>query len=133
MLELIRSFGLLMALAFTMFLVVLRFQASLFGVAEYADGGLDGKPTRLRRRLSWYLVGLLIILAIVEVDPSVEQELFVGLGDRGSAILLGVAFGVAGTALAIGVALLRYRYLRLPPVSSYPVALLNALGTAFVD
>ena len=33
MLELIRSFGLLMALAFTMFLVVLRFQASLFGVA----------------------------------------------------------------------------------------------------
>jgi Type II CAAX prenyl endopeptidase Rce1-like len=133
MLELIRSFGLLMALAFTMFLVVLRFQASLFGVAEYADGGLDGRPTRLRRRLSWYLIGFLIILAIVEVDPSVEQELFVGLGDRGSAILLGIAFGVAGTALAIGVALLRYRHLRLPPVSSYPVALLNALGTAFID
>ena len=133
MLELIRSFGLLLTLAFTMFLVVLRFQAALFGVAEYADTGLEGHPTRLRRRLSWYLIGFLIILLIVEVDPEVGVELFVGMGDKSQAILLGIAFGVAGTALAIGVALLRYRYLRLPPVSSYPVALLNALGTALID
>ncbi len=131
--ELIRPFGLLIALAFTMFLVVLRFQAALFGVAEYADGGIDGRPTRLRRRLSWYLVGLLIVLVIVVVDPNVSFDLFVGLGDRGGAVLLGIAFGVAGTALAIGLAWLRYRHLRLPPVSSYPVALLNALGTAFID
>lgn len=133
MLELIRSFGLLLTLAFTMFLVVLRFQAALFGVAEYADTGLEGRPTRLRRRLSWYLIGLMIILLIVEVDPDVGVELYVGLGDKSSAILLGIAFGVAGTAMAIGVAWLRYRHLRLPPVSSYPVALLNALGTAFID
>jgi hypothetical protein len=131
--ELIRPFGLLITLAFTLLLVVLRFQAALFGVAEYADGGPEGEPTRLRRRLSWYMIGLLIILAIVLVDPTVWRDLFVGLGDRASAILLGIAFGVAGTALAIGVAWLRYRHLRLPPVSSYPVALLNALGTAFVD
>jgi hypothetical protein len=131
--ELIRPFGLLITLAFTIFLVVLRFQSALFGVAEYADTGPDGHLTRLRRRLSWYLIGFLIILAIVEVDPTVGFDLFVGLGDRASAILLGIAFGVAGTALAIGVALLRYRHLRLPPVSSYPVALLNALGTAFID
>ena len=133
MLDLIRSFGLLLTLAFTMFLVVLRFQAALFGVAEYADTGLEGRPTRLRRRLSWYLIGLLIILLIVEVDPNVGIELYVGLGDKGQAILLGIAFGVAGTALAMGVAWLRYRHFRLPPVSSYPVALLNALGTAFID
>ena len=131
--ELIRPFGLLIALAFTMFLVVLRLQAALFGVAEYADGGVDGRPTRLRRRLSWYLVGLLIVLVIVVVDPNVSLDLYVGLGDREGAVLLGIAFGVAGTALAIGLALLRYRYLRLPPMSSYPVALLNALGTAFID
>ena len=131
--ELIRPFGLLITLAFTIFLVVLRFQSALFGVAEYADTGPDGHLTRLRRRLSWYLIGFLIILAIVEVDPTVGFDLFVGLGDRASAILLGIAFGVAGTALAIAVALLRYRHLRLPPVSSYPVALLNALGTAFID
>lgn len=131
--ELIRPFGLLITLAFTIFLVVLRFQSALFGVAEYADTGPDGHLTRLRRRLSWYLIGFLIILAIVEVDPTVGFDLFVGLGDRASAILFGIAFGVAGTALAIGVALLRYRHLRLPPVSSYPVALLNALGTAFID
>ena len=43
--ELIRPFGLLIALAFTMLLVVLRFQAELFGVAEYADYGPDGRPT----------------------------------------------------------------------------------------
>jgi hypothetical protein len=133
MLDLIRSFGLLLTLAFTMFLVVLRFQAALFGVAEYADTGLEGRPTRLRRRLSWYLIGLLIILLIVEVDPDVGIQLYVGLGDKSKAVLLGIAFGVAGTALAIGVAWLRYRHLRLPPVSSYPVALLNALGTAFID
>jgi hypothetical protein len=131
--ELIRPFGLLITLAFTLLLVVLRFQAALFGVAEYADGGPDGQATRLRRRLSWYLIGLAIILAIVVVDPTVGLDLFVGLGDRGGAVLLGIAFGVAGTALAIGVAWLRYRHLRLPPVSSYPVALLNALGTAFID
>ena len=131
--ELIRPFGLLITLAFTMLLVVLRFQAALFGVAEYADGGIDGHPTRLRRRLSWYLVGLLIVLAIVVVDPNVSLDLFVGLGDRGGAVLLGIAFGVAGAALAIGLAWLRYRHLRLPPVGSYPVALLNALGTALID
>ena len=133
MAELIRPFGLLIALAFTLLLVVLRFQAALFGVAEYADGGPEGRPTRLRRRLSWYLIGLLIVLAIEVVDPNVGIDLFVGLGDKAAAVLLGIAFGVAGTALAIGVALLRYRHLRLPPVSSYPVALLNALGTAFID
>ena len=133
MLELIQPFGLLIALAFTMLLVVLRFQAALFGVAEYADVGPDGHPTRLRRRLSWYLVGFLIVLVMVLADPTVGLDLFVGLGDRATAIALGIAFGVAGTGLAIGAAWLRYRHLRLPPVSSYPVALLNALGTAFID
>jgi hypothetical protein len=131
--ELIRPFGLLIALAFTLLLVVLRFQAALFGVAEYADAGPDDRPTRLRRRLSWYLIGFVIVLAIVEVDPSVGTDLYVGLGDRGGAVLLGIAFGLIGTALAVGVAWLRYGHLRLPPMGSYPVALLNALGTAFID
>jgi len=133
MAELIRPFGLLIAFAFTLLLVVLRFQAALFGVAEYADSGLEGHPTRLRRRLSWYLIGLLILLAMEVADPNIGIDLYVGLGDKSAAVLLGIAFGVAGTALAIGVAWLRYRHLRLPPVGSYPVALLNALGTAFID
>ena len=133
MTELIRPFGLLIALAFTLLLVVLRFQASLFGVAEYADGAQDGERIRLRRRLSWYLIGLLITLAVVTIYPNVSSELFVGLGDRAQAVLLGIAMGVAGTMLAVGVAWRRYGHLRLPPVSSYPVALLNALGTAFID
>ncbi len=131
--ELIRPFGLLITMAFAMLLVVLRFQAALFGVAEYADSGPDGNPTRLRRRLSWYLVGLLIIAAIFVVEPTASIDLYVGLGNRGAAVLLGIALGVAGTALAVGVAWLRYRRVRLPPVGSYPVALLNATGTAFVD
>ncbi len=131
--ELIRPFGLLIALAFTVFLVVLRFQASLFGVAEYADGGRDGPPTRLRRRLSWFLIGCVIILAIVYADPNVGTDLYIGLGDRGLAILYGIAFAIAGSALAVGVALLRYGHLRLPPMWLYPAALLNALGTALID
>lgn len=131
--ELIRPFGLLIALAFTVFLVVLRFQASLFGVAEYADGGPDTPPTRLRRRLSWFLIGLTIILVIVSADPDVGTDLFIGLGDRSLAILYGIGLAVAGSVLAVGVAFLRYGHLRLPPMWSYPGALLNALGTAFVD
>ncbi len=131
--ELIRPFGLLIALAFTMLLVMLRFQAALFGVAEYVDVGPDGHPTRLRRRLGWYLVGLLIVLAIFVVDPNAPLDLYVGPGDRSAAVLLGIAFGVSGAVLAVAVAWLRYRHLRLPPVGSYPVALLNALGTAFID
>ena len=132
--ELIRPFGLLIALAFTLLLVVLRFQAELFGVAEYADYGPDGRPaTRLRRRLSWYLVGFLIILTMVWIYPGLAEDLFVGLGDKGGAVFYGVILGVAGSALAVGVALLRYGYIRLPAVSSYPVAMINALGTAFMD
>ncbi|MGH2513214.1 MAG: CPBP family glutamic-type intramembrane protease [Candidatus Limnocylindrales bacterium] len=131
--ELILPFGLLIVLAFTMLLVMLRFQAALFGVAEYADTGPDGRPTGLRRRLSWYLVGLLIIVAITKVDPNVGSDLYVGLGDRNSAVLLGLAFGIAGSGLAVGVAVLRYGHLRLPSMWSYPEALLNSLGTAFID
>ena len=132
--EIIRPFGLLIALAFTMFLVVLRFQAELFGVAEYADNGPDGRPTtRLRRRLSWYLVGFLIILTMFTIYPGLAEDLFVGLGDKGGAVFYGIILGVAGSGLAVAVALMRYGHLRLPPVSSYPVAMINALGTAFMD
>ena len=53
--------------------------------------GSMASRTRLRRRLSWYLVGFLIILAMVWVDPNVGTDLYVGLGDKGEAVLLGIA------------------------------------------
>ena len=47
--------------------------------------------------------------------------------------MLGLAYGAIGTAIAIGIALYRYHTVRLPPVSPYPGAILNAIATAFVD
>ena len=41
-------------------------------------------------------------------------------GDRGKSIFLGLLYGAVGTAIAMGVALYRYRRLRFPDVWSYP-------------
>ena len=49
------------------------------------------------------------------------------------AILYGLAFAAIGTLQAVAFAWLRYRRLRFPASSSYPGALLNSIGTAFID
>src|SRR4029079_8804475 len=73
------------------------------------------------------------ILAILWIHPSPTTDLYLGLGDRLSAIMLGLACGAIGTAIAIGIALYRYHTVRLPPVAQYPGAILNAIATAFFD
>ena len=47
--------------------------------------------------------------------------------------MLGLAYGAIGTAIALGIALYRYHTVRLPPVTLYPGAILNAIATAFFD
>ena len=47
--------------------------------------------------------------------------------------MLGLAYGAIGTSIAISIALYRYHTVRLPPVASYPGAILNAIATAFLD
>jgi hypothetical protein len=123
----------LMALGITLFLVMHRFDAERFNAAEYDDTDRWGNPPSLFRRLAWYLLGMLGILAVLVLHPSPDTNLFLSLGDRLGVIILGLAYGLGGTLAAIGLAYWRYRTVRLPFIRSYPGAVLNAVATAFVD
>ncbi len=114
-------------------LVMLRFDAERFNAAEYDDVDRWGNKPSLVRRLAWYTIGIGGILAVLWIHPNPAGDLFLGLGDRVGALILGLAYGAIGTGIAIGIALYRYHTVRLPPVSQYPGAILNAIATAFVD
>jgi hypothetical protein len=123
----------LMALGITLFLVMHRFDAERFNSAEYDDTDRWGNPPSLFRRLAWYFLGLLGILAVLVLHPSPATDLYLALGDRLGVIFLGLAYAAVGTLAALGLAYWRYRYVRLPFIRSYPGAVLNAIATAFVD
>ena len=122
----------LIAFGLALLLVMLRLEAAQFSAAEY-DDPIDGRAPSIRRRVSWYGIGMLLVAAIVIVHPSPRDDLFLGPGDRPLAIMYGFLYAAAGTAIALGVAYYRYRRLRFPDVWSYPGALLNAVITALID
>jgi hypothetical protein len=122
----------LIAFGLALLLVMLRLEAAQFSAAEY-DDPIDGRAPSIRRRVSWYGIGMLLVAAIVIVHPSPRGDLFLGPGDRPLAITYGFLYAAAGTAIALGVAWYRYRRLRFPDVWSYPGALLNAVITALID
>ena len=121
----------LVGLGLTLLLVMLRVEANLFGAAEY-DEPIDGRSRPLLRRLAWYAIGFVGVVALVVIHPNAGLDLRLTVGER-FAILLGLALGLGGVALAIAVAYLRYRRIRLPDVGAYPGALLNEIATAFLD
>jgi hypothetical protein len=121
----------LVGLGLTLLLVMLRVEANLFGAAEY-DEPVDGRSRPLLRRLAWYVLGLGGVAALVSIHPNAANDLHLTVGSK-FAILLGLALGLGGVALAIAVAYLRYRRIRLPAVGAYPGALLNEIATAFLD
>jgi hypothetical protein len=123
----------LVALAFTGLLVMLRLDAGRFGAAEYADADRYGEASPARRRLAWYVVGLGLCAAMWLVNLDRAGILYLRPGDRGPAILLGVLYGAAGIAQAVALARFRYHSLWPPVVASYPVAVLNSIGTALID
>ncbi len=123
----------LAALGFTGLLVMLRLEADRFGAAEYAEIDRYGARAPLRRRLAWYLIGIGLVVATWFTIPVPGSQLYLTLGDRGGAVIGGLIYGGIGLGQAAAFALLRYRRLRFPSVASYPVALLNSLGTAFID
>ncbi len=123
----------LVTVGLALLLVMLRLDAERFGAAEYDEVGPDGRAPSVRRRLAWYLVGIGLVVAITYVHPRPGSELSLRTGDRMGALTGGFIFAVAGAAQAIGFAWLRYRYLRLPSVGSYPGALTNSIATAFID
>lgn len=123
----------LVALAITLFLVILRFEAEKFGAAEYDEPGRDGSRASFLRRLSWILLGFALVGALLLVHPNPAAELGITLGDRAQVLLFGFGFGAVGTLQAAAYAYYRYGMIRFPPAWTYPGAVLNAIGTAFID
>jgi hypothetical protein len=123
----------LITLGLSGLLVILRFDAERFNAAEYDDVDRWGNAPSLFRRLAWYTLGVGGILAILAIYPAPRTELFLGLGDRLGAVILGLAYGAIGTTIALVIAYLRYHYIRLPRILAYPGAVLNAIATAFID
>ena len=122
---------LLVGLGLTLLLVMLRIEANLFGTAEY-DEPVGGRRRPVLRRVAWYVLGIGGVVALLFVHPNAGVDLRLTVGSR-IAILLGLALGLGGVALAIGVAWMRYRRIRLPDVMAYPGALTNEVLTAFID
>lgn len=131
--DLIDPIRTLVALAIAFFLVMLRAEAQKFGAAEYDEASWDGRRTSALRRLSWIFLGFALVGALMLVHPDPAGRLGIALGDRGEAIILGFGFGVVGTLQAVAYAYYRYGRVRFPPGWTYPGAVLNAIGTAFID
>ena len=123
----------LMALAITLFLVILRFEAEKFGAAEYDEPTRDGHRASFLRRLSWIFLGFGLVGALLLLHPDPAGELGLTLGDRAQVLLLGFGFGAVGTLQAAAYAYVRYGLIRFPPGWTYPGAVLNAISTAFID
>jgi hypothetical protein len=121
-------------IAFIAMLLVLRFDANRFGVAEYDDEARHGGWRGWLRRLSFYALGIGLVLLVYAVYPQPITILHLDLGtDRQQAMLYGLLYGLAGTIVAFAFAWWRYRRFRLPGARAYPGAVINAVGTAFID
>ena len=123
---------LLIALGLTMLVVLLRLEAERFGAAEYAEPD-DAGQRSLVRRLTWYAIGAALIVGVLLFHPDPAGDLYLGAGARGSTILMGMLYGIAAAMQAVVYSRYRYGRVRLPDVGAYPGALLNQIGTAFLD
>ena len=121
----------LVGLALTLLLVMLRVEAERFGAAEYDEPVRGERPSALRR-LGWYILGVGGVLALLFIHPTPEFSLHLAVGDR-AGFLLALLFGSLGAGQAIALAWYHYHRLRLPDIASYPGGLANEILTAFID
>lgn len=120
--------------AFAGMLVFLRFDARRFSAAEHDDDSAPGGWRLWLRRLSWYGLGLLLVVVVYNIHPLPLSVLHLQLGeDRTQSILAGLALGAIGTLAVVAYAWLRFGRLRYPPAGRYPAGLLNGIGTAVID
>src|SRR6267142_6559752 len=112
----------LVVIGLTMLLAMLRLDAERFGTAEYYEATRDGERPRIRRRLAWYGLGFALAVGILFIHPSPQRDLFLGPGDRLTAVLGGIAYGLIGILVAVGFASYRYHRIRFPDTWSYPGA-----------
>src|ERR687898_2163532 len=92
----------LMCIGITLLLVILRFDAERFNAAEYNDIDRWGRKPSLTRRLAWYVLGIGLILVVMRIYPDPVNDLYLSLGDRLGAVVLGLAYGAIGTGIALG-------------------------------
>ncbi len=123
----------LVTLGIACLLCLLRLEAASFSAAEYDEPSANGRASTFRVRMAWYVLGLVLVVAALVVHPGPGRDLLLGLGDRTGALLGGLALGAIGTVQAVLFARYRYARLRMPPLWSYPGAVLNSLGTALID
>jgi membrane protease YdiL (CAAX protease family) len=121
----------LTAAGFFMVLIFLRLEADRFGAAEYDEPGR--KRTGPWTRLSWYVIGLVLLIAIYFVHPESGRVLYLVLGRKLDVVLFGGILALIGLGQAAAFARFRYGYLRLPPGEAYPGAALNSVATAIID
>lgn len=123
----------LVVLGLVLILVLLRLDSRRFGVAEYHVPDDDGEMPPLLPRLAWYGAGIILIVAVYVVHPGAVESLGLQPGDRAAALLMGLGAGSIGIAQAIAIAYARLGAVRPPELRAYPMGVVNALGTAFVD
>lgn len=122
----------LVALGFTLLLVMLRIESQQFGTAEY-DEPVNGRRASIGRRLTYWGIGLVGVVAILYTHPAPARELYLRVGDPFGAIALGLVLAIGGAAQAAVLAWSHYRHLRLPDVTAYPGAIANEVLTALLD
>jgi membrane protease YdiL (CAAX protease family) len=124
----------LVALALTGLLIMLRLDAGRFGAAEYDEPVAgEGRVRAWGRRIAWYVLGLGLIAGIVVIHPAATRDLLLTVGDRSGGVVLGIVLGLAGATQAAALAWYYYRRIRLPDPAMYPGALTNEILTAFID
>lgn len=121
----------LVGLGLTLLLVMLRLEAERFGTAEY-DEPVRGRRPSIIRRLTWYVLGIAGVVALLFAHPNAPHSLFLQVGDR-SGIIIALIIGGLGIGQAVGLAYLHYHRLRFPDVAAYPGGVANEIITAFVD
>ena len=114
-----------------MVLLLLRLEANRFGTAEYAEPGVP--RSGLATRLSWYLIGFALLVALYVVHPAPHDVLILLAGHGADIAANGAILSCAGLGLTATLAWLRYGYLRFPPASAHPAAGLNSIATAIID
>jgi hypothetical protein len=122
----------LLFVGFAGLMVLLRLDAKRFSAAEWDTE--DGEWRVWLPRISWYAAGLALALLVFALHPQPVSELNLSLApDRGGAMILGLAYGVAGIVGAFTLAIVRNGHISLPSPSRFPGGVLNAVGTSFFD
>ena len=124
----------LFTLASAGLLIVLRFDARRFGAADFDDETAINGWRVWARRLSWYGVGIALVFVVYFLFAQPETLLHLRLGEpRGFALFAGLALALLGGGAAFAYAWWRFGEVDLPDARAYPVGLLNAVATAFID